>query len=230
MSEVVAFLLLFRLSKKYRESEKSKKRKRQHCNLDYQAIMQHSQQLFTLASNSYMKSDEWKIVKESILCLADNLRKYAVYLERKVETSRPHMPASYFILLLTTGRSTLQNLLFPQRRQHATEPLTKLWCIQGHMKQSFLTTTHLQIDVVEMSTLMSWCSPSRQCATLTQEIKPTFISSGSSISMIINPSFSRIMKKPRLNWGSSSQPTTAGRWGRSLSSTLAVLKAWKVAS
>ena len=35
------------------------------------------------------------------------------------------------------------------------------------MKQSLLTTTHLQIDVVEMSTLMSWFSPSRQCATLT---------------------------------------------------------------
>lgn len=63
------------------------------------------------------------------------------------------MPVRYFTLMLTTGRSTLQNLLFPQRRQHATEPFTKLWCIQAHMKQSLLTTTHVQINVVEMSAL-----------------------------------------------------------------------------
>ena len=78
----------FESFKNYREPERSKKRKREHCNLDYQAIVDHSQQLFNLSGNSYMKRDEWKTVKESILRLADNLRKYAVYLDRKVETSQ----------------------------------------------------------------------------------------------------------------------------------------------
>ena len=46
----------------YRQPEKSKKRKREHCNLEYQTIMEYSSALFHLAATSYMKQDEWKEV------------------------------------------------------------------------------------------------------------------------------------------------------------------------
>lgn len=74
--------------KNYRQPEKSKKRKRDHCNLEYRTITEHSQALFHLAGSSYMKRDEWKVVHESVLQLGDNLKRYAVYLDRQVDTSQ----------------------------------------------------------------------------------------------------------------------------------------------
>ena len=44
-------------------------------------IQAHSVSLFSLAANSYMKRKQWLAIHDSILRLADNLRKYASYLD-----------------------------------------------------------------------------------------------------------------------------------------------------
>lgn len=70
----------------YNKPELRKKRKIDHTNLNGSEIQAHSVSLFTLAGNSYMKRKQWSAVHESVLRLADNLRKYASYLEQQNQT------------------------------------------------------------------------------------------------------------------------------------------------
>ena len=72
----------------YRQPEKAKHRKRESSNLDYQSIQEFSQSLFHLANCSYMKSQAWIGVYNSILRLAENLRKYTTYLDRQALTTQ----------------------------------------------------------------------------------------------------------------------------------------------
>ena len=65
----------------YNVPDKSKHRKRSHTNLEYQKIVELSQGMFQICGSSYLKRGEWKAVYESILRLADNLRKYGTYLQ-----------------------------------------------------------------------------------------------------------------------------------------------------
>ena len=64
----------------YNVPDKSKHRKRSHTN-EYQKIVELSQGMFQICGSSYLKRGEWKAVYESILRLADNLRKYGTYLQ-----------------------------------------------------------------------------------------------------------------------------------------------------
>ena len=72
----------------YRQPEKAKHRKRESSNLDYQSIQESSQSLFHLANCSYMKSQAWIGVYNSILRLAENLRKYTTYLDTQALTTQ----------------------------------------------------------------------------------------------------------------------------------------------
>ena len=60
-----------------------KKRKIDHSKLSISEVQAHSVSLFSLAANSYMKRKQWSAIYESILRLADNLRKYASYLDQQ---------------------------------------------------------------------------------------------------------------------------------------------------
>ena len=62
---------------------RKKKCKIDHTKLNGSEIQAHSASLFSLAANSYMKWKQWSSVRESILQHADNLRKYASYLEQQ---------------------------------------------------------------------------------------------------------------------------------------------------
>ena len=44
------------------------------------SLLTHSTALFNLTASSYMKLNRWKSVREMLLRLADNLRKYSSYL------------------------------------------------------------------------------------------------------------------------------------------------------
>ena len=72
----------------YNKPGKSKHRKRPHTNLEYQKIVELSQELFQLCGSSYLKRVEWKSVYESLLRLADNLRRYATYLQHQTVSSQ----------------------------------------------------------------------------------------------------------------------------------------------
>lgn len=72
----------------YNKPEKSKHRKRSLENLQYHKTQQLSQKLFQLCGSSYLKRKAWKAVCESLLRLADSLRKYASYLEKKATASQ----------------------------------------------------------------------------------------------------------------------------------------------
>ena len=72
----------------FNKPELRKKRKIDHTNLCGSDLQAHSLSLFTLAGNSYMKRQQWASVRESVLRLADNLRKYASYLEQQNRTAQ----------------------------------------------------------------------------------------------------------------------------------------------
>ena len=67
----------------YNRPELRKKRKIDHSKLSISEVQAHSVSLFCLAANSYMKRKQWSAIHESILRLADNLRKYASYLDQQ---------------------------------------------------------------------------------------------------------------------------------------------------
>ena len=66
----------------YRKPEKSKHRKRQLNNFEHRTLVEISQALFQLTGSSYFKNSVWKGVHNGLLRLADNLRKYASYLDQ----------------------------------------------------------------------------------------------------------------------------------------------------
>lgn len=68
----------------YNQPEKAKHRKRKHDNLEKQKLDELSQLLFDVCGKTYMKKDAWKSVREALLRLADNLRKYSLYLEKEI--------------------------------------------------------------------------------------------------------------------------------------------------
>lgn len=80
--EVVECLTCLKTSK----PELRKKCKIDHTKLSSSELQAHSLSLFTLAGNSYMKRQQWASVCEPVLRLADNLRKYASYLEQQNRT------------------------------------------------------------------------------------------------------------------------------------------------
>ena len=68
------------------QPKKMKHQKRCHTNLGKHKIDELSQTLFELCGKSYLKMQAWKSVRESLLRLAHNLRKYATYLEEKLDS------------------------------------------------------------------------------------------------------------------------------------------------
>ena len=71
----------------YNRPELRKKCKIDHSKLNGNEIQAHSVSLFSLAANSYMKRKQWLAIHESILRLADNLWKYASYLDQQNQAS-----------------------------------------------------------------------------------------------------------------------------------------------
>ena len=74
---------LFEPFQGYNRPELRKKRKIDHSKLYANEVEVHSVLLFDLASNSYMKRQQWLTVREAVLKLADNLRKYVSYLGKQ---------------------------------------------------------------------------------------------------------------------------------------------------
>lgn len=74
----------------YNQPELRKKRKRDESNLKSTELEAYSNSLFTLASSSYFKTEQWKAMHEVILRLADNLRKYVAYLQSKNTSMQEH--------------------------------------------------------------------------------------------------------------------------------------------
>eukprot|EP00117_Sycon_ciliatum_P025894 scpid75942/ scgid21385/ len=64
----------------YNKPEDRKKRKRDHTNILRCDLESLSASLFFLAGCSYMKHQSWKSVREAVLKMADNFRKYSAYL------------------------------------------------------------------------------------------------------------------------------------------------------
>ena len=81
---------LFQVFQGYNRPELHKKRKRDESNLKATELTAYSNSLFTLAGMSYMKTNRWKDVNKAVLDLANNLRKYATYLEQKNVKMRQH--------------------------------------------------------------------------------------------------------------------------------------------
>lgn len=79
---------LFEHFQGYNKPEISKHRKRTLQNLDCNKLQALSQRLFQLCGSSYLKRQDWKAVHEGVLRLADNLRKYCSYLEKKSAESK----------------------------------------------------------------------------------------------------------------------------------------------
>ena len=79
---------MFEEFQNYNQPEKHKHRKRHHGNFDYHTLSELSQSLFHLTSSSYFKTDQWKGVYESLMRLADNIKKYGSYLDKHVLTSQ----------------------------------------------------------------------------------------------------------------------------------------------
>ena len=82
---------MFKQFEGYNIPEKHKKRKKSLGNLKKEDIVTYSAQLFTMAACSYMKKTKWVGIKESILRLAENLRKYGNSLEKQsARTAESH--------------------------------------------------------------------------------------------------------------------------------------------
>ena len=81
---------LFDVFQGYNKPELHKKRKRDESNLKATELTAYSNSLFTLAGKSYMKTNRWKDVNKAILDLANNLHKYATYLEQKNVKMQQH--------------------------------------------------------------------------------------------------------------------------------------------
>ena len=64
----------------YKEPEKHKHRITTVDSMKADSLLTHSTALFNLTASSYMKLNRWKSVREMLLRLADNLRKYSSYL------------------------------------------------------------------------------------------------------------------------------------------------------
>ena len=69
----------------YRKPEIHKHKKVDASSLVAGDLCSHSSALATLAATSYMKSQRWASVREAILNLSENLRKYATYLNKQRE-------------------------------------------------------------------------------------------------------------------------------------------------
>ena len=82
LTEVVKSLQCLITSRGYNRLElRKKKNKIDHSKLNGSEIQAHSVSQFSLDTNSYMTQKQWSAVHESILQLADNLKKYASYSE-----------------------------------------------------------------------------------------------------------------------------------------------------
>ena len=79
---------MFQHFKGYNRPETTKHRKRGHNNLTYQDLIGYSECLFQLCECRYLQRDAWKGVYNSLLRLADNLRKYSTYLDQHVALSQ----------------------------------------------------------------------------------------------------------------------------------------------
>lgn len=71
----------------YNKPEQSRHRKRAHSNLSKLKVEELSQTLFDTSGKAYMSKPNWKSVREAVLRLADNLRKYVKYLEERLEAT-----------------------------------------------------------------------------------------------------------------------------------------------
>ena len=69
----------------YNKPEARKKRKRSHENLTASELEVHSSALFSVAGSSYMKHQNWRSVREAVLRLAENFRRYSDYLKKQRE-------------------------------------------------------------------------------------------------------------------------------------------------
>ena len=72
----------------YNRPEARKKRKRSHGNLKASELEVHFSALFSIAGSSYMKHQNWRSVREAVLRLAENLRRYSDYLNKQREIVR----------------------------------------------------------------------------------------------------------------------------------------------
>lgn len=74
----------------YNKPEMRKRKKISVVNLKKNNIQAHSSACFDLASQAYMNADPWHLIKEGILQLADNLRKYVDFLEKTNAAMKEH--------------------------------------------------------------------------------------------------------------------------------------------
>ena len=81
---------LFKQFQGYNCPEKAKHRKRSHSSLSIELLDSHSQMLFDLAGKCFMKRMAWTSIREAVLRLADNLRKYKLHLEVKNSKVQSH--------------------------------------------------------------------------------------------------------------------------------------------
>ena len=77
---------LFQHLQGYRKPEKHKHKKVDANSLVAGELCSHSSTLATLAATTYMKSQRWASVREAILKLSENFRKYATYLNKQRES------------------------------------------------------------------------------------------------------------------------------------------------
>ena len=79
---------MFETFEGYNRPEARKKRKRSHENLKASELEVHFSALFSIAGSSYIKPQNWRSIREAVLRLAENLRRYSDYLNKQREIVR----------------------------------------------------------------------------------------------------------------------------------------------
>ena len=75
----------------YNKPETHNHKRKTERSLDYKSLQEHSIAVFHLTSSSYMKSIEWTKIREILLRLADNMRRYADFLTcKKAKVQQNH--------------------------------------------------------------------------------------------------------------------------------------------
>ena len=153
--EVVKCPTCSKAFKGFNKSELKKKRKIDHTKLSSSELQAHSLSLFTLAGNSYMKRQQWASVCESVLRLADNLRKYASYLEqqnRKVQSNQAKRVYAQVMLMILMY--CLLVLISSQLLLLDTEAFTISSFNPRSLSQFWLKTTPQHVQRGSMNTTM----------------------------------------------------------------------------
>ena len=81
----------------YNMPELKKKRKITADTLKEPLLSSNATSLLQLSNQAYIKSGPWKSIRESILCLATNLRKYCTYLKEQRESSSKNKAKLSFV-------------------------------------------------------------------------------------------------------------------------------------